>query len=145
MWHKINLEAEFIRFEFSFPSPSLVAIPRLLHNWYILTWNDWKELLSLFYILQPAYWLESLPMVRETGVQSQVELYQRLKKWYLMSPSLTLNIIRYGSRVSEAIQGKGLHLPLHLDVVAIEKEPLGRPRVQSVDLLTTNLLQPTDW
>ena len=23
-------------------------------------------------------------MVRETGVQSQVELYQRLKKWYLM-------------------------------------------------------------
>ena len=34
------------------------------------------------------------PMVRETGVQSQVESYQRLKKWYLMSPCLTLSIIR---------------------------------------------------
>ena len=31
--------------------------------------------------------------------QSQVESYQRLKKWYLMPPCLTLSIIRYGSRV----------------------------------------------
>ena len=36
---------------------------------------------------------------RETWVQSQVESYQRLKKWYLMPPCLTLSIIRYGSRV----------------------------------------------
>ena len=28
----------------------------------------------------------------ETGVQSQVELYQRFKKWYLMPPYLTLTI-----------------------------------------------------
>ena len=28
-----------------------------------------------------------------------VESYQRLKKWYLMPPWLTLSIIRYGSRV----------------------------------------------
>ena len=33
-------------------------------------------------------------MVRETGVQSQVELYQRLKKLYLMPPCLTLSNIR---------------------------------------------------
>ena len=33
------------------------------------------------------------PMTRETGVQSQVESYQKLKKWYLMSPCLTLSII----------------------------------------------------
>ena len=39
------------------------------------------------------------PMARETWVQSQVESYQRLKKWYLMPPCLTLSIIRYGSRV----------------------------------------------
>ena len=35
-------------------------------------------------------------MARETWVQSQVESYQRLKKWYLMPPCLTF---RYGSRV----------------------------------------------
>ena len=33
-------------------------------------------------------------MVRETGVQSQVESYQKLKKWYLMLPCLTLSIIK---------------------------------------------------
>ena len=38
-------------------------------------------------------------MARETCVRSQVESYQRLKKWYLMPPCLTLSIIRYGSRV----------------------------------------------
>ena len=43
--------------------------------------------------------LECSPMARETLVQSQVESYQRLKKWYLMPPCLTLSIIRYGSRV----------------------------------------------
>ena len=37
-------------------------------------------------------------MARETGVQSQVESYQRLKKWYLIPPCLTLSIIRYVSR-----------------------------------------------
>ena len=39
------------------------------------------------------------PMSRETGVQSQVESYQRLKKWYMIPPCLTLSIIRYLSRV----------------------------------------------
>ena len=29
-------------------------------------------------------------MVQETGVQSQVTSYQKLKKWYLMLPYLTL-------------------------------------------------------
>ena len=58
---------------------------------------------------------------QETRVQSQVESYQRLKKWYLMSPCLTLSIIRYRSRVKWSNQGKELHPPLHLGVVAIEK------------------------
>ena len=39
-------------------------------------------------------WVECLPMIQETGDQSQVELYQRLKKLYLMPPCLTLSIIR---------------------------------------------------
>ena len=47
-------------------------------------------------------------MVRETGVQSQVESYQRLKKWYLMLPWLALSIIRYGSRVNWSNPGKGV-------------------------------------
>ena len=37
-------------------------------------------------------WVECSPMVRETGVQSQVESYQRFKKWYLMPPCLTLSM-----------------------------------------------------
>ena len=42
-------------------------------------------------------------MARETWVQSQVESYQRLKKWYL-----TLSIIRFGSRVKWSNPGKGV-------------------------------------
>ena len=44
----------------------------------------------------------------ETRVQSEVESYQRLKKWYLMPPCLTLSIIRYGSRVEWINPGNGL-------------------------------------
>ena len=35
----------------------------------------------------------------QTGVQSQFESYQRLKKWYLIPPCLTLSITKWGSRV----------------------------------------------
>ena len=45
------------------------------------------------------YWVECSPIARETRVQPPVESYQRLKKWYLICPCLTLNIIRYISRV----------------------------------------------
>ena len=65
-------------------------------------------------------------MFWETGVQSQVKSYQRLKKkkkkkkkWYLIPPSLTLSIIRYGSRVKWSNPGNG--------VVAIEKGAFGSP------------------
>ena len=47
-------------------------------------------------------------MAQETWVQSQVESYQRLKKWYLMPPCLTLSIIRYGSRVKWSNPWKGV-------------------------------------
>ena len=52
--------------------------------------------------------LKCSPMARETWVQSQVKSYQRLKKWYLMPPCLTLSIIRYGSRVNWSNPGKGV-------------------------------------
>ena len=41
-------------------------------------------------------------------VQSQVALYQRLKKWYLIPPCLTLSIIRYVSRVKWRNLGEGV-------------------------------------
>ena len=62
-----------------------------------------------------------LPMVQETWVQSQVESYERLKKWYLMLPCLTLSIIRQWSRVKWSNPRKGEAPSLHLGVVAIEK------------------------
>ena len=47
-------------------------------------------------------------MARETWVQSQVESYQRLKKWNLIPPCLTVSIIRYGSRVKWSNPGNGV-------------------------------------
>ena len=44
------------------------------------------------------------------SVQSQVESKQRLKKWYLRLPYLTLSIIRYRSRVKWVNPGKGVAL-----------------------------------
>ena len=56
-----------------------------------------------------AWWcLECSPMAWKTWVQSQVESYQRLKKWYFMPPCLTLSIIRYESRVKWSNPGKGV-------------------------------------
>ena len=42
------------------------------------------------------YWPcgQFLPLARKTGVPSQVESYERLKKWYLMPSWLTLSIVR---------------------------------------------------
>ena len=57
------------------------------------------------------YWpcgLECSPMARETWTQSYVKSYQRVKKWWLMPPSLTLSIIMYGSRVKWDNFGNGV-------------------------------------
>ena len=51
------------------------------------------------------------------------------KKWYLIPSCLTLCILRYGSRVSGAIQGKELHRPQHLSVVVIERGAFGSPSI----------------
>ena len=74
-------------------------------KWLKLKYQIWNQLdlRVLTYTGYLAEWLECLPMVRETGVQSLVELYQRLKKWYLMPRWLTLNIVRYRSRVSRVV------------------------------------------
>ena len=49
-------------------------------------------------------------MVREIWVHSQVASYQILLKWYLIPPCLTLNNIRYVSRVKWSNPGKGVAL-----------------------------------
>ena len=59
-------------------------------------------------ISERLYSCQCLPMAQEAGVQYQIMLYQRLKKWHLMSPCLTLSIIRYGSRVKWSNPGKGV-------------------------------------
>ena len=68
------------------------------------------RLFYLFYMIYRTIGLsvECSPMVRETGVQSQVGSYQRLKKWYLMLLCLTLSVIRYGSRIKWSNPGKGV-------------------------------------
>ena len=53
-------------------------------------------------------WVECSPMVRKTWVQSQVASYQRLLKWYLILPYLTLSNIRYVSRVKSSNPRKGV-------------------------------------
>ena len=71
-------------------------------------------------------------MARETWVQSQVESYQRLKKWYLMPPCLTLSIIRYGSRVKWSNPGKGVApSPTPWCSKLSKREPSGHSRLWS--------------
>ena len=53
-----------------------------------------------------AQWVECSPMIWETWVQSLVASYRRLLKWYFLPPCLTLNNIRYVSRVKWSNPGK---------------------------------------
>ena len=103
---------------------------------YILIRKIWLPLTQVFMALYFA-WLECSPMARETWVQSQVESYQRLKKWYLMAPCLTLSIIRYGSRVKWSNPGKGVEpSPTPWCSKLSKREPSGHPRLWSPTLLT---------
>ena len=75
---------------------------RVMHN--RVGWRErFKGILTV-----KASWVASSSMARETVVQSQVESYQKLKKWYLIPPCLTLSIIRYLPRVEWSNLGKGV-------------------------------------
>ena len=52
--------------------------------------------------------VECSPMARETGIQSPVESYQRLKKRYLIPSCLTFSVISYVSRVKCSNPRKGV-------------------------------------
>ena len=83
---------------------------------------------------------ECSPMAWETGVQSQVESYQRLKKWYLMLPYLTLSIIRYGSRPKWSNLGKGVaSSPTHW-CSSCRKGAFGSPSTTVTNFTTWNHL-----
>ena len=56
-----------------------------------------------------------------------------------MHSCLTLSIIRYGSRVSEAINGKKYCLSLHVGVVTTEMESSSYPQLRSVNFCMCNL------
>ena len=84
-------------------------------------------LISLRYRFIGLVGTQCSPVVRETWVQSHVASIQRLLKWHLILPSLTLSDIRYVSRVKWSNPGKELRPPLHLSVVAIEKGAFRSP------------------
>ena len=128
-WNKTISQHQTLRFCFRV----FVLLDRLQLLWLtsphlspneIHTCTSWCDLISDFSIildrlLSPqlrssicqtgplAKWLECSSNARETGVQFQVESYQRLKKWYLIPPCLILSIIRYGWRVKWSNPGKG--------------------------------------
>ena len=71
------------------------CLSKLRHCYWEKRWPCWEveecNPLTIRFMLMHA---TCSPVAQETRVQSQVESYQRLKKWYLMPPCLTLNIIR---------------------------------------------------
>ena len=94
----------------------LIKYNRFLHE-------DLKSMKQIIYIYIYIYifinwptcqWVKCLPMAQETRVQSQVEHYQRHKRWYLIPPGLTFSIIRYISRVKRSNPGNGVASSLHL-------------------------------
>ena len=105
---------------------SIVPTPRCWYNsfpwiasrylWYVPYNADCKAWRYIY-----IYIIGLVDRVFANGIQSQVESYQGLKTWNVMSSCLPLNIIRYGSRESGAIQRKEQRLFLHLGVVAIKK------------------------
>ena len=95
----------------------------------------------IYYICSLAKWVECLPIDRETGVQSLVKSYQRLKKWYLIPPCLMLSTIRYISRVKWSNPSKGVaSSPTPLCSNKMKKEPSCCPQLWSPTLLFIYLL-----
>ena len=68
--------------------------------------------------------VSSIHMVRETGVQSQVKSYQRVK---MVRDAALLNTQHYKVRIKGkgTIQGMELRSPLHLSVLSIKKGAFG--------------------
>ena len=88
--------------------------------------------------------IECSPMVLETRVQSQVESYQRLKRWYVIPPCLTLIMLRYVWRIKWSNTMEGVALSYTPRCSSYWKgEPSGRPWLQSPTLLFTFIIMIT--
>ena len=125
-WRKLLFHSLFISFFINMASVSILFEQTLythihicvsicvLNNPTKVDTIEHNQLIYIYiYIYRHAYqtlalWFKCSPMARETWVLSQVESYQRLRKWYLMPPCLTLGNIRYGSRVKWVNHGKGV-------------------------------------
>ena len=80
-------------------------------------------------------------MVCETGVQFQVESYQRFKKWYLMPPYLALVTIKKESKVKWSNPGNGVApSPIPRCTVTIEKGAIETSSAKVVNFTYCSLL-----
>ena len=110
----LRLHSAFWTINCSLLWPCQTIIFKILHlyfrTWYPNTLSQKKlkqgSLIKVIFHFFLSHRVECSPMVRETGVQSQVESYQRLQKLYLILSCLTLSIITYGSRVKWSNPGK---------------------------------------
>ena len=69
-------------------------------------------------------------MARETWVQSQVESYQRLKKWYVIPPNTQHYKIRFKDKVEQSRE-KSSALTYTSAWELMKRAPLGRLRLRS--------------
>ena len=91
-----------------------------------------SQLGQLLFAYKDGYWHNGQSAHQWPGktlVQSQVESYKRLKKWYLIHPCFTHTIIRYKSRQKWVNPGKEYCCPLHLGVVVVDKGAFGLPLI----------------
>ena len=73
-------------------------------------------------------------IARETMIQSQVESNQKLKKWYLMPPCLSLSITMYTSRVEQSRERSSAHSYTSV-LYLLKRDPSGRSQVRLPTLL----------
>ena len=87
---------------------STLPLIRTLDCW-VLSKEALSTIFKVFGLTRPVIEPRSVhPWPGKLGFNPWFESYQRLKKWYLMPPCLTLSIIRYGSRVKWSNPGKGI-------------------------------------
>ena len=84
-------------------------------------------------------YVQSIDLVFANGVEGQGSILDRIilnsKKWYFISPYLMLSIIGYVSTIELKNPGKEVPPPIHLGVVAIEKEAFGLTTVANFPFL----------
>ena len=93
----------FFFFHNSFQIPSLIfalfnflfhlLIPSF-YSFSVTQFSICRLWINSFIAIDPSQWVECFSFVQETRVQSQVESYQSLYKWYKMLPCFTLSIKR---------------------------------------------------